>query len=63
LDKLPLTSNGKIDRSALPAPDGGAYATQAYEAPAGPVETAVAKVWAEVLGLDRVGRHDMVCGR
>jgi len=32
-------------------------------APAGPVETAVAKVWAEVLGLDRVGRHDMVCGR
>ena len=58
LEALPLTPNGKLDRKALPAPDGGAYATQAYEAPVGAVETAIAEIWAELLGLERVGRHD-----
>ena len=58
LEKLPLTANGKIDRSALPALDEASYATQAYEAPVGPVESVIAEIWTEVLGLDRVGRHD-----
>ncbi|HEV7367535.1 amino acid adenylation domain-containing protein, partial [Arenibaculum sp.] len=58
LDALPLTPNGKLDRKALPAPDGDAFTVQAYEAPSGPVEEALARIWAEVLGLERVGRHD-----
>ncbi|MFC7519028.1 amino acid adenylation domain-containing protein, partial [Herbaspirillum sp. GCM10030257] len=58
LDTLPLTPNGKLDRQALPAPEGDAYASHAYEAPVGEVETALAAIWAEVLGVEQVGRHD-----
>ena len=58
LDALPLTPNGKIDRKALPAPDTDAYAQRGYEAPLTLTEIALAEVWAEVLGLERVGRHD-----
>jgi amino acid adenylation domain-containing protein len=58
LDALPLTPNGKLDRRALPAPEGEAFAFQAYEPPAGPAEEALAAIWAEVLGLERIGRHD-----
>jgi amino acid adenylation domain-containing protein len=58
LEKLPLTSNGKIDRRALPAPDERAYATPTSEAPVGPVETTIAEIWVQVLGIDRIGRHD-----
>ncbi|HEX6746978.1 MAG TPA: amino acid adenylation domain-containing protein, partial [Longimicrobium sp.] len=58
LDALPLTPNGKLDRNALPAPDGDAFATRGYEAPSGQVEEAVAAIWAEVLGVERVGRRD-----
>ena len=58
LDALPLTANGKLDRKALPAPDGAAYAARGYEAPAGEIETRLARIWAEALGLERVGRHD-----
>ncbi|MCP3463546.1 non-ribosomal peptide synthetase [Bradyrhizobium sp. CCGUVB23] len=58
LDVLPLTPNGKLDRKALPAPDGDAYAQAAYEAPRGEIETTLAQIWAELLGLERVGRHD-----
>ncbi|SCL70623.1 non-ribosomal peptide synthetase [Micromonospora peucetia] len=54
----PLTPNGKLDRAALPAPDGTAFATRQYAEPVGPTETALAAIWAEVLGVDRVGRHD-----
>ena len=55
LPRLPLTSNGKVDRRALPAPD---RREVAYEAPEGAMESRVAEIWAEVLGLERVGRHD-----
>ncbi|MDA9489392.1 non-ribosomal peptide synthetase, partial [Bradyrhizobium sp. CCBAU 11361] len=55
---LPLTVNGKLDRKALPAPADEAYALAAYEAPRGEVETMLAGIWAELLGLERVGRHD-----
>ncbi|MFP8962478.1 non-ribosomal peptide synthetase [Streptomyces nanhaiensis] len=59
LDALPLTVNGKTDRAALPAPDGARPSLRAaYVAPGTPAEEATAKVWAEVLGVDRVGVHD-----
>jgi amino acid adenylation domain-containing protein len=58
LDAFPLTPNGKLDRRALPAPDAGAFATRPWEAPRGEVEEAVARVWVEVLRLERVGRGD-----
>ncbi|HEU4753779.1 MAG TPA: condensation domain-containing protein, partial [Armatimonadota bacterium] len=58
LDALPLTANGKLDRKALPAPEGDAYARAGYEAPLGEVEAALAEIWAEVLGVERVGRRD-----
>ncbi|SIT65550.1 amino acid adenylation domain-containing protein [Burkholderia sp. b14] len=58
LDAWPLTPNGKLDRRALPAPDDAALAHQAYEAPQGELETTLAVIWAELLGVERVGRHD-----
>ncbi|MBB4636050.1 non-ribosomal peptide synthetase [Longimicrobium terrae] len=58
LERFPITPNGKVDRRALPAPEGDAFAAREYEAPVGEVETALAEVWAEVLGLERVGRND-----
>src|SRR5262249_16854799 len=58
LDALPLTENGKLDRRALPAPDGGDYAAREYAAPVGEIEAKLAQIWAEVLQLERVGRHD-----
>ena len=58
LESLPLTANGKLDRKALPAPEGDAYAVRQYEAPQGPVEELLAGIWAELLKLERVGRHD-----
>nr|WP_248141654.1 non-ribosomal peptide synthetase [Burkholderia gladioli] len=58
LQTLPLTPNGKLDRRALPAPDSSAYAQRSYEPPQGKVEIILASIWAELLGLERVGRHD-----
>jgi amino acid adenylation domain-containing protein len=58
LAALPLTSNGKLDRKALPAPDQEAMTRRAYEAPASATERAIADIWQELLGLELVGRHD-----
>nr|WP_276572270.1 non-ribosomal peptide synthetase [Pseudomonas sp. dw_612] len=58
LDALPLTPNGKLDRKALPIPDSSAFSTRHYEAPIGDVETKLAALWAELLKVERVGRHD-----
>ncbi|HEY0172389.1 MAG TPA: amino acid adenylation domain-containing protein [Pyrinomonadaceae bacterium] len=59
MEKLPLTSSGKIDRRALPAPDQSRpELTEAYVAPASPAEAALAGIWADVLGVERVGVHD-----
>jgi amino acid adenylation domain-containing protein len=55
LEQLPLNANGKVDRKALPEPQ---HAMRAYEAPQGEIEVALAAIWADVLKLDRVGRHD-----
>src|SRR5688572_9579014 len=58
MERLPLTPNGKVDRKALPAPEGDACAAREYEAPVGETEQAVAAIWAELLGAERVGRGD-----
>ncbi|HEX9939834.1 MAG TPA: amino acid adenylation domain-containing protein, partial [Longimicrobium sp.] len=58
LDALPLTRNGKVDRRALPEPDAAAAAGDEYVAPRTPVEETLARVWSEVLRVERVGVHD-----
>ena len=58
LEAFPLTPNGKLDRKALPTPEGIAYASQDYQAPMSDTELALAKVWSEVLMIDRVGIND-----
>ncbi|WP_340541044.1 amino acid adenylation domain-containing protein, partial [Nocardioides sp. GXZ039] len=57
LDALPLSSNGKLDRRALPAPTYASTAAE-YSEPATDHERLVARIWSEVLDLDRVGRDD-----
>jgi amino acid adenylation domain-containing protein len=59
LDALPLTSHGKVDRRALPAPGGrsAVQATGAKEA-GSPVEDVLAGIWAQVLGVETVGADD-----
>ncbi|MBS1808491.1 MAG: amino acid adenylation domain-containing protein [Acidobacteria bacterium] len=59
LAALPLTPNGKTDRKALPAPAASVWETQTnYSAPCNQTEERIAAIWAEVLGLRRVGIHD-----
>ncbi|TVX94714.1 non-ribosomal peptide synthetase, partial [Paenibacillus agilis] len=58
LDKLPLTPNGKIDRKALPEPTGGVEAGREYVAPRTTLETRIAFIWQQVLGISRVGVQD-----
>ncbi|MEL5306740.1 amino acid adenylation domain-containing protein [Serratia nevei] len=54
---LPLSPNGKLDRRALPEPQ-GVQSQAAYEAPQGEHETLLAAIWRELLNVERVGRHD-----
>ncbi|MDQ3401962.1 MAG: amino acid adenylation domain-containing protein, partial [Actinomycetota bacterium] len=56
LDALPLSPSGKVDRARLPEPD--ATASSAYTAPTTTLETDLARVWADVLGVERVGATD-----
>nr|WP_218170644.1 non-ribosomal peptide synthetase [Pseudomonas gingeri] len=58
LEALPLTANGKLDRKALPRPGREALFSREYLAPQGQLETALARIWAELLQVERVGRHD-----
>ncbi|HEU0051826.1 MAG TPA: amino acid adenylation domain-containing protein, partial [Longimicrobium sp.] len=58
LEALPRTPSGKLDRGALPDPDGDAFAARDHAPPQGETEEAVARIWAEVLHLERVGRWD-----
>ncbi|MGW8847676.1 amino acid adenylation domain-containing protein [Streptomyces xiamenensis] len=59
LDALPLTPRAKVDRRALPAPDGERPdLVEAFDPPQGETEQHLAAIWQQVLGIDRVGRHD-----
>ena len=58
LDTVPMTPNGKLDRKALPAPDWDAYVKRTYEEPQTEVEKVLVALWQEILGIERVGRHD-----
>ena len=56
LDKLPLTRNGKLDRSALPEPEQASIAE--YVEPRTEIEQVLAKIWADALKLELIGVHD-----
>jgi amino acid adenylation domain-containing protein/non-ribosomal peptide synthase protein (TIGR01720 family) len=59
LGALPLSAHGKVDRRRLPAPESvRAPQTGSWVPPRGPVEEALAGLWAEVLGVEAVGAHD-----
>ncbi|WP_233899374.1 phosphopantetheine-binding protein, partial [Tenacibaculum piscium] len=58
LDEMPLTSNGKLDRKALPELDSSDLSTKAYVAPRTEVEAQLVKIWQELLGVEKVGIHD-----
>jgi acyl carrier protein len=59
LDALPQLPNGKLDRNALPAPDGARpLLKETFVAPANPTEAMLADIWAEVLRVAQVGSHD-----
>ncbi len=57
LDHLPQTPNGKVDRKALPDPDMTNLGT-GYVAPSNELESVLAEIWQEVLGVQRVGMND-----
>lgn len=59
LAAMPTTPAGKLDRHGLPAPDGSRpELDNLYVAPGDPIEEKLAKIWAEVLGLQQVGIYD-----
>ncbi|MBM7173230.1 non-ribosomal peptide synthetase, partial [Streptomyces sp. G44] len=58
LDRLPLTPNGKTDRRALPAPGPAQAADGPRTAPRTDTERRVARIWADVLGIEAVGADD-----
>jgi len=61
LDELPLTANGKVDRKSLPEPDAVKTAVErTYIEPTTELEQAIARVWQEVLGVEKVGVHDNI---
>ncbi|KJR67406.1 hypothetical protein BAGR45_20275 [Bacillus velezensis] len=58
LDKLPLTSNDKVDRKALPAPERSALSEVEYEAPKNYIEETIVLIWEELLGVKPIGISD-----
>ncbi|MDP4180345.1 MAG: amino acid adenylation domain-containing protein, partial [Bacillota bacterium] len=58
LDRMPLTPNGKVDRKALPEPEGSINTGVEYVAPTNEIEEKMVKVWQEVLRLDKIGIND-----
>ena len=62
LDLMPLTPNGKVDRQALPKPDGTRQLTNEYVPARNEIEHQIADIWAQVMNLDRVGIYDNFFG-
>ena len=58
LEKMPLTSNGKVDRRALPAPDVQLSLTAGFAPPRTPTQEVLVNLWAEVLNLKQIGIHN-----
>lgn len=59
LEAMPLTPNGKVDRSALPAPDSASFALSTlFVPPQSPLEEDLVNIWREVLGTEQVGTQD-----
>jgi aspartate racemase len=59
LDAFPITPNGKVDRRALPVPDGTRpELDRGFVAPRTPVEEVLAEIWGKMLGVEKVGIHD-----
>jgi acyl carrier protein len=58
LDHIPFTSNGKLDRKALPLLSGEDTVRREYIAPRNAVETKLVQIWQDVLGIDKLGITD-----
>jgi len=58
MEAFPLTPNGKVDRKALPAPDGQRDEDSGFVAPRTPTEETLAAIWSEILRVERVGVGD-----
>ena len=58
LETMPLTSNGKLNKKALPEPDGSALSSKEYVAPRNKTEELLVEIWQELLGLEEVGVYD-----
>ena len=58
LESIPLSPNGKVDRKALPEPEGGIGTGRDYAEPTNEIEERLVEIWKEVLGVERVGIND-----
>ncbi len=58
IEKMPLTFNGKVDRKALPEPDGNIHTGKEYVAPRNEIEKRLVEVWKDILGVKSLGIHD-----
>ncbi|WP_139487924.1 non-ribosomal peptide synthase/polyketide synthase [Brevibacillus dissolubilis] len=58
LDELPLNANGKVNRKALPEPDGSVQIGTAYEAPRNELEEKLVAIWQDILGVNPIGIND-----
>lgn len=58
LDKIPLSSNGKVDRKSLPEPNDNVGVMNGYVAPGNETEEKVARIWEGLLGVDSIGIYD-----
>ncbi|WP_339298227.1 amino acid adenylation domain-containing protein [Paenibacillus sp. FSL R5-0623] len=58
LERLPLTTNGKVDRRSLPAPEESLLPGEGHTPPRTPLEASLAEIWKSVLGLEHIGVQD-----
>ncbi|QUH28821.1 non-ribosomal peptide synthetase [Vallitalea guaymasensis] len=58
IPKMPITSNGKLDRKALPMPDGSINIGNTYEEPNNEIQEKLSTIWSEVLGISKIGIGD-----